>query len=245
VFNPLGRRRKGQRGEILPEENKELPDSYRPSGLCPRCSKQSSFEVVGSLPITIDYETHYIDHEGRRGHDPTDQVTSLICRHCNQGVVVIEERWVGDAPGRENRRGGGTITYRGIHWWPLPEAQLSSDIPTQIGEAFSEASTALMAQCPRAAVVMARRTLEAIAADKGEAKGPLAQRLDALSSKGVLHPNLSEWAIEVRLIGNTGAHFDPIQHVSMEDARQLFSFVRELLRYLYELPAELARRRSP
>lgn len=92
---------------------------------------------------------------------------------------------------------------------------------------------------------MARRTLEAVAADKGEPKGTLAQRLDALTSKGILHPHLSDWAKEVRLIGNIGAHFDPIREVSVEDARQLFSFARELLRYLYELLAELARRRSP
>jgi hypothetical protein len=42
-----------------------------------------------------------------------------------------------------------------------------------------------------------------------------------------------------------GAHFDPIETVSKEDAQQLLSFVRELLRFLYELPAELARRRAP
>ena len=92
---------------------------------------------------------------------------------------------------------------------------------------------------------MARRTLEAIAVDKGELKGSLAEWLRALGVKGVLHPTLSEWAKEVRLVGNTGAHFDPIQQVSSEDAQQLINFVRELLRYLYELPAELARRRSP
>lgn len=245
MFNSFLGKRRGNRGEVLPEDNKDLPDSHCPSGLCPRCGKQSSFENAGSLPVTINYDTYSVDYEGHRSHDSTDQVTSLICRHCNQGVVVVEEQWVGDVPVRENKRGGGTVTYRGIHWWPLPESQLSSDIPTEIAEAFAEASTALMAQCPRAAVVMARRTLEAVAADKGETKGTLAQRLDALNSKGILHPHLSEWAKEVRLIGNIGAHFDPIREVSVEDARQLFSFVRELLRYLYELPAELARRRSP
>ena len=31
----------------------------------------------------------------------------------------------------------------------------------------------------------------------------------------------------------------------MDDARDLLNFVRELLRYLYEMPAELSRRRSP
>ena len=92
---------------------------------------------------------------------------------------------------------------------------------------------------------MSRRTLEAIAVDKGEDQGNLAVRLDNLASRGILQPTLADWAKEVRLIGNQGAHFDPMQMVTIDDAKQLLSFVRELLKYLYELPAELARRRSP
>ncbi len=92
---------------------------------------------------------------------------------------------------------------------------------------------------------MARRTLEAITVDRGETKGTLAERLKALGAKGVLHPTLSDWAREVRLVGNTGAHFDPMDQVTVQDAQQLVNFIRELLKYLYELPAELRRRRSP
>lgn len=90
---------------------------------------------------------------------------------------------------------------------------------------------------------MARRTVEAITMDKGETNGTLAERLVRLRDRGILQPALAEWATEVRLIGNIGAHFDPIQSVSLDDSRELLAFVRELLRYLYELPAELSRRR--
>ncbi|GMU26329.1 MAG: hypothetical protein AMXMBFR16_12340 [Candidatus Uhrbacteria bacterium] len=86
--------------------------------------------------------------------------------------------------------------------------------------------------------------MEAITVDKGETQGTLADRLNALGAKGVLHPTLSDWAKEVRLVGNVGAHFDPMQQVTVEDAQQLVNFIRELLKYLYELPAELNRRRS-
>jgi len=92
---------------------------------------------------------------------------------------------------------------------------------------------------------MARRTLEAITVDKGETQGVLADRLKNLAAKGVLQPTLADWAKEVRLVVNVGAHFDPIKQISKEDAQQLISFIRELLRYLYEMPADLARRRQP
>jgi hypothetical protein len=121
--------------------------------------------------------------------------------------------------------------------------QPSPDIPSEIADAFAESVTSLAANCPRASAVMARRTLEAITVDKGEVSGDLAGRLASLAAKGVLQPTLSDWAKEVRLVGNAGAHFDPIQKVSIDDARQLTDFVGELLKYLYELPSELARRR--
>lgn len=243
MFRGTEPKRKGARGEILPEENEGLPDSHRPSGLCPRCGKQSSFESAGSLPATFDYETYVLGHDGTKSHEEMDRVTSLICRHCRQGVVVVEERWIGDQP-RRKQKSGGVESYRGLHWWPLPEAKRSPDVPSEIADAFAEAVTALRANCPRASAVMARRTLEAITADKGEIKGTLAERLNALGTRGILHPTLSDWAEEVRLVGNVGAHFDPIQQVSIEDSRQLTDFTRELLKYLYELPAELGRRRS-
>jgi len=244
MFGKSEPKRKGPRDEVLPQENEGSPDSHRPSGLCPRCGKQSSFEIAGHLPVTFDYETFIAGHDGSRTHDQIDRVTSLICRHCRQGVVVVEEQWVGDKP-KTKQKTGGVISYRGIHWWPLPDVKLSPDIPNDIAGAFAEALTTLAANCPRASAVMARRTLEAITVEKGETKGTLAERLNALGVKGILHPTLSEWAREVRLVGNTGAHFDPIEQVTIEDAQQLVNFIRELLKYLYELPAELKRRRSP
>ena len=234
---------RGPRGELLPEAHEGLPDTRYKSGLCPRCGKQSSFESKGS--ITVTHEGRYaVGMDGSRSSIELDRVTVLICLHCTQGTAVIEERVQEPlAPGQ--RPTTANVYFRGIHWWPLPEAHLSKDIPEEIASAFAEATSTLYAQCPRAAVVMARRTLEAVTTDKGETQGVLADRLKALATKGILQSDLAEWAREVRMIGNTGAHYDPLNKASMEDARDLMNFLRELLRYLYEMPAELKRRRTP
>src|SRR5690606_31875959 len=123
------------------------------------------------------------------------------------------------------RMGGGAVSWRGFHWWPLAGAQLHAAIPPTIASAHNEAVVALSANCPRAAAVMARRTLEAIVVDKGETTGTLAERLNNLATKGQLHPSLVDWVKEVRLVGNLGAHFDPIDNVAPEDAKQLVSFI--------------------
>jgi len=234
----------GRVGEKLPEKHEGLPDSTHPYGLCSRCQKQSSFDVIGPQPVTFDPDQIIVGRgePGVRVH--VDQVSILHCRNCMQGVLVVEEQCVAERSWREGRSGGGAITWRGIHSWPTPDAETSPDVPQQIGEAFQEAVRALHANCPRASVVMARRTLEAITVEKGQTTGVLADRLKNMANAGILQPTLADWAKEIRLVGNTGAHFDPINPASKADAQQLISFVRELLRYLYELPAELARRRS-
>lgn len=234
---------KGDRGEDLPPPHEGLPDSSHTGGLCPRCGKQSSFQNIGSLPITFE-STYIIDHTGRQEPLFLDRVTSLICSHCGHGVAVVEEKWIGDHPAREGMKEGGVESYHGISWWPLPEIKLPKDVPSEISSAFAEAATALYANCPRASTVMARRALEAITVDKGETSGNLVTRLRNLATKNILQPTLADWADEVRLVGNVGAHYDVINQVERDDAQQLVKFVRELIRYLYELPADLARRRQ-
>lgn len=232
----------GPRGQALPKAHDGLPDTRYMSGLCPHCGRLSSFESKGSIPLTHDGR-YAVGFDGSRSPIELDQVTVLVCRHCTQGTAVIEER-VQEPIAEGQRPTTANVYYRGIHWWPLPETQLSEDIPEDIASAFAEATSTLYAQCPRATVVMARRTLEAVAADKGETNGNLVDRLKALTTKGILYPALSAWAREIRVIGNNGAHYDPLNKASMEDARDLMNFLRELLRYLYEMPAELRRVRT-
>ncbi|MDF2819897.1 MAG: hypothetical protein K0R15_338 [Clostridiales bacterium] len=235
---------KGERNEDLPLTHEGLPDSYRPNGLCPRCGKQSSFESMGELPVTFSSGMVH-PSDGRKPYRSySDRVTCMVCRHCNQGVVVIEEEWIGEHPSREGIGNGGITSYRGIHWWPLPQSKLSEDIPSTIIDVYAEAVTTYYAQAPRATAVMLRRTIEAIVVYFGEEKGALAQRLQMLSDRNILQPSLADWAKEVRLVGNQGAHFDPAEMVSMDDVTQLILFVQELMKYLFTLPAELLRRRN-
>ncbi|MCK4546133.1 MAG: DUF4145 domain-containing protein [Candidatus Eisenbacteria sp.] len=219
------------------KELDELPDSESPSGVCPRCGYPSSFAVGHPVGVSWDFGTT-IDGLPTE----TQRAVILSCRHCRQGVVVIEEQYAKKPEGR--RSGGREVHHRGIYWWPLPETETSGDVPDSISSAYTEARTVLAANCPRAAAAMARRTLEAICDDQGASDGSLASRLEALSKSGALHPSLTEWSKEIRLVGNVGAHFDPITKVSRQDAYQLISFIREMLKVLYELPAEIGRRRS-
>ena len=242
MFKNFIKNKKGQREEELPQDHDGLPDSHIPYGLCPRCNKQSSFDILGSLPATFD-SGYVLSQDGQNKRTLIDQVTSMECRNCHQPVIVIEQEYINETPSNK-KQSGGYINYRGLFWWPFQGMNLSSDIPTEIQKTLQEAKITFSAQCYRASAVMSRRTLEAITVNKGESEGVLAKRIKNLITKGILDKNLGDWATEIRLIGNSGAHFDPINNVEKEDANQIILFIEELIKYVYIMPAEIARRRK-
>jgi hypothetical protein len=191
------------------------------------------FEVLQSIDLSED-------RRFARGQGMIEErVTGLRCLGCKMGFAVVEELCHLNA-----RPGSGEIVFRGVFMYPLPARQTSSDVPQNIADIYSEAVVALAAGIPRSASLMARATIEAITVDKGENPShKLIQRIKNLVTRGELTPALGDWADQVRLLGNSGAH-DINTPVDRADAKQLIDFIRELLRYLYELPAELTRRRG-
>lgn len=233
---------KGQRNEDLPENHEGLPDSDKPYGLCPRCNKQSSFDIIGCLPATFESSV-LLKHDGTRDRLFYDRVVSMACRNCEQPTIVIEEQYINDKPSRDGIS-SGTVNWRGFFWWPFFNMSLDKSLPIRIQEIIREAKINYSTQCYRSSAVMSRRALEAIASEKGEAKGNLFQKINNLRNNGVLDKNLGEWATEIRLIGNSGAHYDPINDVSKDDANQIILFIEELVKYLYVMPAEIQKRRA-
>lgn len=246
---------KGERGETLPESNPDTPpDSTDPTGVCPRCGERSSFEVGPSHPVSFDGGVSVMSAAvgGASVAKELDRVTILLCRNCNQGVLVVEEEWIGDHPGREGIKGGGVVTWRGIHWWPAPgAADLDASVPLALREAFIEGIRAHGAKAPHAAAVMFRRTVEGIVRDKGNAEavrqldnGDLPGALFHMNKAGILDKTLYEWTLEIRALGNSGGHFDLFESVSVEQSQQLVNAARALLRYIYEEPARMQRVRQ-
>jgi len=231
--------------DLTSEERRLLPDSEHPTGLCPRCGVQSSFDVRDAGPVSWDHRIEVVADDVNPGEPlDTQRLSVLVCRSCKQGVVVVEQMY-DVKPTDAHISSGRKISHKGIHWWPLPAADLPKTVPGDIADSFAEAVRSLSGNCARAASVMARRTLEVIASNKGAKGKDLSQRLQNLAQNGLLPPMLAEMAKEVRLVANVGAHYDPVQHVSRQDAWDLIEFVREVIKYLYEFPAKLEKRRNP
>lgn len=164
------------------------------------------------------------------------------CRACFEGCLAIERRVANSSP----------VEFQGIHWWPPPgSAKLDPSIPAGLSGAFREGMRCLGAAAPHAAAVMYRRTIEGIVRDKGSGKAvaqlesrDLPGALKIMAKEHDLDPTLSEWAEEVRGLGNVGGHFDPLEEVNIEQAIDLSQLVRQILRYKYEEPARRQRLRD-
>jgi len=235
--------------DVLPPPDPDSPpDSRDPGGPCSRCGRTSTFEVLGSVPLTIDYSVYAQDRDGRPIYEAGERVTMLKCRGCNQCTAVVEERWVGNQRAVTGFKTGGVINYRGIFWYPPASvADLDASIPQPIREAFVEGAKCLAVRAPRAAAVMFRRSLEAVVKNRGSAaarkalEGSLYDGLKVMADEHALDPSLASWAKEIRLAGNAGGHYDPLDDVTMEEATEISKLVRNLFLFLYEAPAKLKR----
>lgn len=89
---------------------------------------------------------------------------------------------------------------------------------------------------------MYRRSLDlALKEAFPETKGALDAKLKKLVKEQKLPEALGEWAHEVRLIGNDGAH--DLDGVSREDLLDARAFIDTVLKYLFTLPAQISARK--
>ena len=142
---------------------------------------------------------------------------------------------------------GHTTSYLFDSIYPLgkPNENVEAGIPAGITEDFKEALRCRWVNAFRATVTMCRRAIQASCLEKkADAKKKLTGQIDELASKGLTEP-LRQFAHEVRLEGNDGAHPDPdgLNDVTETDADQIIAFTREYLHHVYVMPEMLARRK--
>lgn len=132
-----------------------------------------------------------------------------------------------------------------LRW--LPEHVLGrrfDDVPEWIADAASEAYSCYSIRSYRAAILLARSVVEAVAKDKGIAKGNLADKIDALAEVGHIRTLIQSSAHEIRHLGNDMAHGDFVEPTTVEDAEDVLDFMSVVLAEVYQLPAQVNARQS-
>lgn len=181
-----------------------------------------------------------------------------VCGHCARPVNVelftprqfeTAESWFSkvvdacDQNTQESLR-SAHIAYVVVHT-PLASQAVPDHLPEASARAFRAAEASYTN--PDAAEVAAmayRRSVEmAIKETRKDLAGKaLHKQIDALEADGTIPKILTDWAHEVRLIGNTGAH--DIDDMKPGDLQAVRGFADAFLRYFITLPKELELRRS-
>lgn len=129
--------------------------------------------------------------------------------------------------------------------WPMPSPPvIPAHLPVEVEKAFNGAErNFLMEDGEDAAAMLYRRSLDiAIRIKHPEVKGPLAPRITKLTELGLIPPQMKEWADQIRLIGNDGAH-EP-EGVSKADLEPMRNFTEAFLRYFITIPFQVSLHRG-
>lgn len=118
--------------------------------------------------------------------------------------------------------------------------------PTQLASAYEQAAKAIDSKSWDAAATMARRAVQVITRSLlPKSTAALRDEIDELVNRQDLPRSMGEWAHEVRLLGNVGAHPDAaVFGASEEDARQVVAYVGYLILYLVDIPQEIAQQKK-
>ena len=197
------------------------------SGDCPHCNSKCYFK-----PVTNSH---------RELHGSLQTLCNAAqCEACKQFVLVVGER---------NTAAGGNVPFnlKGFHPLGRPDDRVDPAVPKEIAEDFREALRCRFVEAYKATVTLCRRSIQASCLAQGaDKKKKLVHQIDELAAKGVITGPLKDFAHEVRLEGNDGAHpdADGLENVTLKDADDIIEFTREYLHHVYVMPAKLAARKG-
>ena len=151
------------------------------------------------------------------------------------------------------------LTYEAHYPLGKPDDNVDEAVPPKIAADFKEALRCNWIDAWKACVVMCRRAVQSSALGLGAPKGKkLTHQIDDLFAKGKITEPLKDFAHEVRLTGNLGAHpgddsenktdlldVDDLEDVTKRDADDIILFTREYLHHVYVMPAKLKAQRTP
>jgi hypothetical protein len=122
----------------------------------------------------------------------------------------------------------------------------TTNVPTAVANAITEAVTCHAHECYVAAAIMVRKTLEELCRDRGATGSNLKERLKALGSKVVLPTELLDGLDDLRLLGNDAAHIESqeFNSVGREEVEVGIELAKEVLKAVYQYSALLGRLRA-
>lgn len=174
---------------------------------CDHCEKHTNFHPL---------QSHIFPNEG-----PPEEYTFAKCDACDKPAVFLRED-MGD--GFDN-----DFYYR---LYPPHDRHIGFLLPPVVRTSYEEAVKCEGAKSWIACVAMVGRTLEAVTKAYDPKQKTMFAGLQAMHKDGAISQEISEWANELRVIRNFGAHATD-EPISRQDAEEALDFLQAILELLY------------
>lgn len=185
-----------------------------PTFWCDQCRTQIQIEVK-------HVDSFFDPEEGRNS-----RLYYGCCISCRQHAIVEHEVY-SEADGY-----GAVDSYSEHALYPVAKRRLNYETPEIVRASYEEAARNLESRSYFSAVVMVRRALEAIAKDFDPGVRTAFQGIQKMLDAGAISEELSEWAHELRQLGNIGAHATD-ETVEPQDAVDAIDFLEAILENIY------------
>ena len=225
---------------------------------CPHClATRSAMTVFGVKSVPVEQGTFVKHDEYKQSLYRWKQAIAAACQVCFKPVCAVvttpyeHRRSEFDTINTKVSKallGEGNVISLGFklaEMWPVQAASAIPDhLPETVAKAFRSAEANYQLEDGEdAAAMLYRRAIDVAIREKHpEIKGLLAPRISELVKRALLPPSMKEWADQIRLIGNDGAH-EP-EGVKRDDLVPMRGFTEAFLRYFITIPFEVAIRRG-
>lgn len=174
---------------------------------CDQCEKHTNFHPL---------QVHLLPDEA-----PPEEHTFAKCDACNKPAIFLRED-VGD--GFES-----DFYYR---LYPPHDRHIGFLLPPVVRTSYEEAVKCEGAKSWIACVTMVGRTLEAVTKAYDPKPKSMFAGLQAMHKDGAISQEIYEWANELRVIRNFGAHATD-EPISRQDAEEALDFLQAIMELIY------------
>lgn len=178
---------------------------------CEQCEDKKSYKTI---------TTFTNPDEG-----PECEYTFAFCETCNYPSLFIRED-----DGTEN--GFDSDNYYKIY--PSNERHFGSQLPTLIRTSYEDAVKCEIEKIPTACVVMVGRTLEAICKEHVPNSPSIFKGLEEMKRQGIISEEIFNWAQNLRVLRNAGAHATNVD-ITNQESTEALDFLQAIMEILYHL----------
>ena len=220
-----------ERDLFSPEDNTMLEEEI--DLFCSECNTRITPEVVAKgMPKA--FECVATPPEGVYAEFLNYTYYVCACKHCGQPFFVRRANF--EVPG-----GYMDLTEDEVLYPPERSTQLDG-VPPSLKKRYKEAVLSFKVASYESCAMMCRKCIETMCTTLGANGRNLNDKLNNLYEAKKIDSRLLEWAQEIRLVGNDGAHEDDI--VTRRDARDTLDFTEYILTYVFILTSRFDKYRN-